>query len=403
MTLREVANLHGLDLSVFPKHVSINYNQLRAKDSDPVASNCRGVVLCERWGRPIDPDSIQEYELVARPPKRFHNLSQGSAAFKTIEAGDQGQVKYDGSCIITYFDHVVTGRWQCGTRSNPLAGQQINGGFGMTYRELFEKGAGCSLDEYCADFDKRFTYFDELVGPYNHLVVVYDKVAVNPISRVCRETGKEYSRYNGPVIQVADFEEAKKYVTSLPPNISEGLVVTRVNPQTSEVLGRVKIKSKAYTIASRQGGSDISSERGIMEVILDSAWDDAREVVPEHIRVRGDDLQKNLQTFAKNRENLFQAIILLTFLEDNTKMKDWEACIAAWRKRVAKSGMALCPKEVPMLMSSFDLCCIKKSFSVLEYLQTQKKDGKWPKRVLDNVIESCDRVNRASQKEAEEK
>lgn len=396
MTLREVAHQHGLDLSVFPKHVSINYNQLRAKESDPIASSCRGIVLCERWGRLIDPNVIQEYELVARPPKRFFNLSSGLAAFKTIMPGDQCQVKYDGSCIITYFDHIVTGRWQCGTRSNPLASQQINGNFRMTFRELFEKGLGCSLDEYCAKFDKRFTYFDELVGPYNHLVVVYDKVGVQPIAKVCRETGKEYSRYDGSVIQASDFEEVTKYVSSLPPNVSEGLVVTRVVPETLEVLGRVKVKSKAYTIASRQAGSDISSERGIMEVILDSAWDDAREVVPEHIRVRGDDLQKKLRLFAKYTEGLFQAIILLVFLENDNTTTSHEVCQATLRKQVAKRGMEFCPSLISMLMAAFESQRNNEQFSVVEYLRSTKKDRQWSKRVLDSVIEHCDNVRNLS-------
>jgi hypothetical protein len=391
MSFNEAAALHGLDVSVVGgKHVSVNYNQLTARDSDPVASACRGLVLCNRWAREIDLDSVQEFEILARPFKRFFNLGQGSAVFQVLEESDEIQVKHDGTCIIVYFDHVVTGKWQCATRNNPLANQQISGGFGMTFRDLFEKALGRPLDEFCEDqeFLKDFTYVYELVGPYNQLVVQYDETQAFSLAMISRATGEELSTYYGYKIRATDFKEVLEYVSSLPPSVSEGVVATRVDPVTGRVAGRVKVKSAAYVLASKQSDSLVRSDRNIMEVILDGRWDDVRGIVPLHIRERGDELSENLRVHFRVAQTLVHTMFSLATLLSPEPLGS-----PGHRKAVAlavqKNGTCL----VPMVMDAYKKYAAGSTdpFDVLAYYTAQKRQGMWTRTILDHLIETCDK------------
>jgi hypothetical protein len=389
MSLNEAAALHGLDVSVVGgKHVSVNYNQLTARDSDPVASACRGLVLCNRWAREIDLDSIQEFEILARPFKRFFNLGQGSAAFQTLEEGDEIQVKHDGTCIIVYFDHIVTGKWQCATRNNPLANQQISGGFGMTFRGLFEKALGRPLDEFFAGRVTEYTYVYELVGPYNQLVVQYDETQAFSLAMVDRETGDEFSIYDGPILAATDFKGVLEYVSSLPPHLSEGVVVTRIDRVSRRVLGRVKVKSAAYVLASKQSDSLVRSDRNIMEVILDGRWDDVRGIVPLHVRERGDELSENLRVHFRVAQTLVDATLCMATLHFPGSLGSPEH-----RKAVAQMISKESPQMLPMVMTAYSQLVNGNSapFNVLEFYNSQKKQGIWGKGTLDNLIETCDK------------
>lgn len=61
-----------------PRKLSLNYDQIEAKDGNPLTEHCRGLVLRQDHDGPKGGPG--KYSILARPFRRFYNLGQEAAA-----------------------------------------------------------------------------------------------------------------------------------------------------------------------------------------------------------------------------------------------------------------------------------------------------------------------------------
>jgi hypothetical protein len=105
-SLADLAAEHavGATLSASGHKASLNYNMIEAKDGDPIACQCRGLVIARESGQPIALDApLGSTIILARPFDRFFNHGQGAAA--DIDFSDPTTVfmeKRDGTLGIPY-------------------------------------------------------------------------------------------------------------------------------------------------------------------------------------------------------------------------------------------------------------------------------------------------------------
>lgn len=96
---------HGVNIRVStrdPRVFTLNYDQIRVRNDDALASQCRGLVL--RGGEPVDEAKPVGPTLVlARPFDRFFNLGQPECADVDF-AHAVFYEKLDGTFCIVYFD-----------------------------------------------------------------------------------------------------------------------------------------------------------------------------------------------------------------------------------------------------------------------------------------------------------
>ena len=153
---------HGVRVSVAtanPYKASLNYDQLTARNNDPLASQCRGLVLATIDGTPFPTDGpCGDLMVLARPMDRFFNLGHGPDGSADIIDEDLAHPdarvyeKLDGMLCIMYYDpHAPNqgelgdpsnpasyGAWCVATRSVPDADRVVDGFGDHTFRSLFE-------------------------------------------------------------------------------------------------------------------------------------------------------------------------------------------------------------------------------------------------------------------------
>jgi hypothetical protein len=175
-TFGDLARDHGVYAS-FSKSghkFSLNYDQIEARESDPLSQECRGLVLAAEDGKSFTSQAQQvngrnNYDhvspgktlILAYPMKRFFNHGQGSAA--EINWHDPKLAvleKLDGTLCIVYWDP-FTNQWCVATRSVPEADLPMDNGI-FTFRTLFEKAlydttGGLPFDQFAALLDKSYT------------------------------------------------------------------------------------------------------------------------------------------------------------------------------------------------------------------------------------------------------
>jgi len=109
---------------------------IEAKNSDPIACECRGLILHEG-----------DYNIIACPMFRFFNMEQEEVA-KINWNQAAYEEKIDGSCVICYH---FNNKWMCGTRGRPEADGTIDDG-DLKFSDLVdaavqEMGIGKSIQE----------------------------------------------------------------------------------------------------------------------------------------------------------------------------------------------------------------------------------------------------------------
>lgn len=78
-SLQELEAEHGVKHRISQHKISLNYDQIEAKDSDPLAQECRGLILTPVQGSIVTEAPLGETRILARPFDRFFNLGQEAA------------------------------------------------------------------------------------------------------------------------------------------------------------------------------------------------------------------------------------------------------------------------------------------------------------------------------------
>lgn len=295
--------------STFDKF-SLNYDQILVKNGDPVAEQCRGMVIrphlspqfwlaCSDWKSV----PVGACDVLAWPMNRFYN--HGDAAGADVDWSDPGlrvYEKLDGTMMVVYWDP-LQGRWHAGTRSVPEADLPIRVGHmeigDMTFSELFfkalretrEAAEGKPLDWEPTDFDKvvhlnkELTYVFELTTPYNRIVVKYDEPRVTLLAARHTATGRELpieslrlQHVNRP--KTWDLRSAAAldaFVNSADPSLLEGAVVC------DSQFRRLKVKNKAWVLSSKAKDLVTVSRRSALLAIVKGEIDDVIPIVEKDI------------------------------------------------------------------------------------------------------------------------
>lgn len=403
-SLKELQEQHGVYAS-FSKSghkFSLNYDQIEAKEADPLAQECRGLILTARDGHSFLHQAVTingrlNYDhitpgvtrVAAFPMRRFFNYGQGSAA--NINWSDpQLSVleKMDGTLCIVYFDS-FTSNWCVATRSVPEADLPMDNGI-FTFRSLFEKALQdtlkLSFDEFTKTLLPQYTYCFELTTPYNRIVVYYPENRItllavrntktfeeeNPLDHLIGLLGKEIA-LTIPVVQSYEFSTVEKtleWVASLNPMEHEGVVVRQGE-------NRIKVKNPAYVAYNKVRDAMASSERNMVELILSEKDDDVIPMLPEELVKNLQKIKLNVQEVIKNHDYLYNKIITFMQLSQLSDKKSFALAVQEMSK--AHNGKLWTAPFFQM----FD----GKASSMKDFIQKSKKEGSWGDSFLDKFLD----------------
>lgn len=306
----DLKTAHGVKTSIARSHpykASLNYDQIEAREDDPLACQCRGLVVATRDGSPLPTEGpVGDLVVLARSFDRFFNLGQQHAA-KVDPAHPETRVfeKLDGTLVIVYHDPQA-GEWCTATRSVPDADMPVDGFGDHTFRTLFEHALGEHLGFDWARFVrpliKGVSYSFELTTPRNRVVVDHGPPSVHLLAMrlACGAEVCPYSEYQhlaiapvAPSHPVSDIAAVLRLVNSRAPTTGEGVVMRGPAPH----FHRVKVKSAAYVAAHRARDSACASPRALLHVVLEGQEDDVFPLLPENVRAEGERLRDRLRTW----------------------------------------------------------------------------------------------------------
>jgi len=293
-TLDDLQSEHGVKHHVTNGKVVLNYDQIEARDSDPLSQQCRGLVLRER-----------DWSVVACPMFRFFNKEQEAIAAEIDWNTAQYEEKMDGSCIIVYYDEDQY-KWCCGTRGRCEADADAHDA-GMTFSQLVEsainwmvaRAGAFTFDKVTLSgfmekggADKNKTYVFELTSPLNRIVCKYDNFTLTLLAvrdnRSLKESdprdhvgGFEFFGLKTPEIyEFNNVNHLIQVIRDWSPEDHEGIVVKDAQ------FNRIKVKNPAYVAFNHLNQSLSTSLRGCIEVILVGKDDDVIPMMPDFIANR---------------------------------------------------------------------------------------------------------------------
>ncbi len=393
-SLADLAREHGVYAGIAPKaryKASLNYDQIEAKESDPLARQCRGLVLA-RIARPAgydgvfafdfgsDGDVVGETIVLARPFDRFFNHGQHGtdAAAHLGKPGTRVFEKLDGTLCIVYFDDLQR-KWHVATRSVPEADKPIDGFGEHTFRSLFDHALkehlNLTIDHLASVLDPQITYLFELTTPQNRVVVEYTRPQVHLLAMRHRDGTElcpvenarhfgEFSIPRAPQYDCSTLAELIGLVTTRDPKTSEGVVVRAAD------FSRVKVKSPAYVALSALRGSVAGSPRRLLEVVLLGKEDDVLPMLAPEVGALGERYKREYAALCVAMDATYDSLIAATAGEANQ------------RKAIA----LICQREklwIPPVMDRLS----GRSTSFRDYVEQRRDNtGGWPGAFLDTLL-----------------
>lgn len=401
-TFGDLASEHGVYAS-FSKSghkFSLNYDQIEARESDPLAQECRGLILALKDGSTVGVSSTNythkallvdrngicpgETTILAYPMKRFFNYGQGAAV--QIDWGDPSLSvleKLDGTLCIVYWDHFIM-RWCVATRSVPEADLLMDNGI-FTFRTLFEKAiqdvSGLSFDEFTSKLDHGWTYCFELTTPYNRIVVNYPNNSVTLLAVRELFSLEEADPSLSPVVldghvpcveahTYTNVTELVDWISSLNPMEHEGVVVRDKN------FNRIKIKNAAYVAYNKARDTIGASPRNSLSLVLSEKEDDVIPFLPEEIIKHVLRIKEGVQRVIKEHD---EAYLQAKTAADATNPGD------------KKTFAILVTKNKQLWTAPFFQMFDGKASNMREFIKNSRdKTGDWSNSFLDKILELID-------------
>jgi RNA ligase len=398
----QLAAEHGVYASFAKsgRKFSLNYDQIEAKEGDPLAQECRGLILSLEFGQFVrgeeslkglnrDDTVPGATRILAFPMRRFFNYGQGSAAH--IDWNDPNTSileKLDGTLCIVYYDLFV-GVWCVATRSVPEADLIMDNSI-FTFRTLFEKAFKDTTGQSFADataypscrLNTDYTYCFELTTPYNRIVVYYPNngitlLAVRDIvSHQELDINDEsviYSLPNVPLVQsypLTTVEKIIDWVASLNPMEHEGIVAKRGED-------RIKIKNPAYVAYNKVRDSMASSERNMVELILAEKDDDVIPMLPEELAKNLLKIKAHVQEVIKEHDQTYHKIKSSMELSGLSDKKNFAMAVQEMSKL----------RDGQLWTAPFFQMFDGKASSMKDFIQKNRKDGSWGAGFLDKFLD----------------
>lgn len=388
-SLSELQAEHGVKARVTGHKFSLNYDQIEAKDSDPLAQECRGLILTPVQGLVQMDVPLGETRVLARPFDRFFNLGQEAAADVDLDHPEtRFYEKMDGTLTILYFDDVV-GEWHVATRSVPEANLSIDGFGEYTFRTLFEHAyretTGREFKDFVRYLDVQTTYIFELTTPVNRIVVEYKDYGITLLGARARETGVEFDPVSiapalevphAPVYRFGSLQEMVDFVSTRNPQNHEGIVVC--DPQYR----RIKVKNAGYLALNKVRDSVLNSPRGLVELLLLEKLDDALPLFPNHIVERAEKLQNAFRVLVQGARKDYLDCWNEAEQEAPISEESSKALFRAHRKAFALAVQGRRLWMAPMM----DIYQGKAS-DLTEWIKSKRHiDGGWSNSFLDQVL-----------------
>lgn len=341
-TLEQLELDHGIcaRLSSDGAKVSLNYDQILAKNSDPVASQCRGLVV-RPWTRLPDGDAAKRtvvggLDVCAWPMDRFFNAGDTAAAVVDWSDPDLRVMdKVDGTCCILYFDTVKL-EWCVATRSVPEADLAItppddvntsslpwelidNLTFYTLFKWAAEKTTGEPWAAWTARLDRENTYVFELTTPWNRVFIPYDVSRITLLAVRVTSAGVELrpekfaAALNVPLpasLTLRDVGELAAFVNMQDPTRCEGAVVcdSRFNRQ--------KVKNQQYVMSSKMKDALRVSRYAVLEQILLDKGDDLIAALDPELGAKLQAMIDGLHTYCREVDERFAALRTLPSRKD---------------------------------------------------------------------------------------
>jgi hypothetical protein len=395
-TFGELAREHGVYAS-FSKaghKWSMNYDQIEARESDPLSQQCRGLILATNTGASLTAQAKEvngrlnydhicpgETMIIANPMTRFFNHGQGSAAeINWHDPSLRVMEKLDGTLAIVYYD-VFINQWCVATRSVPEADIPLDNGL-FTFRTLFEKSVTDSLNMSFSDLTKKLnpwmTYCFELTTPYNRIVVQYESCSVTLLAVKYCTSGAEVDLESSEVTDRYPFlprvkvyilntaDEIVNWVSEQNPLQHEGVVVM------DSKFNRIKVKNASYIAFSKARDVLGTSMRNCLELVLSEKDDDVMAALPPEIVKNLVEIKAGVKTLLVDYDNVYSKILSDLEKANSTSKKDFALCL------VANSIAWQAP-----FFQMYD----KKAANMREFIAINRKSGSWGNGFLDKILE----------------
>lgn len=271
---------HGVRVREHNGKASVTYDMLVANREDPLASQCRGLIL-----RP------GTWDIVAYPFDRFFNHDE-FCAHEIDWATAAYEQKLDGTLLIVYWDDADS-RWRCGTRN--MCEAQLGPLGYVAFAEQADDAARVFGAESLNDLMTRSgvsrdnTYMFELTGPMNRVVCHYDAVSLHLLGVRSLMTLFEIDPVPHADLLGVPVPERWKFS-----NLSDMLEVLREwHPREYEgvvvrdaCFRRVKVKSPKYLAAHHATDSLGASWRSVTEAVIAGHTDDIIGLLPDYVAKR---------------------------------------------------------------------------------------------------------------------
>lgn len=256
---------YNLKISEDGPYVMFKYNQLSSDFNNPIVREARGIIFKrDDWSHPV-----------CWPFMKFFNAGEPNAAELDWSTAFVTE-KVDGSLIKVWWDW--NGGWHVSTNGAIDAWKAEIGdarmpNFGYYFLEALGNYYNC-FGAFVEDLDFDLTYMFELVGPYNRVVVPYEKPELYFLGARNKYTGEEFncSSLIAGALGMGRFKLPKQYpLKSINDCITaaaafnwdeEGFVVCDTQ------FNRVKIKSPAYVMAHYARNNNIISRKHLIQVVL---------------------------------------------------------------------------------------------------------------------------------------
>lgn len=332
-TLADLQIEHGVKNFCQNGKVNLNYDQIEAKDSDPLSQQCRGLILRENT-----------FDVVAAPMFRFFNMEQVGVAASVDWSTASFEEKMDGTLLICYFDHILD-RWFVGTRGRPEADVLMDDS-GFTFTSLMDHtlksifGPGSNLQTFMNGHDRNKTYCFELTTPVNRIVCQYDDfnltlLAVRDNGTLKEENPRpdEFGLVSIKTYSFSGNQNLIEIIRGWDPKDHEGVVVKDAN------FNRVKVKSPAYVAYNHMRDSLSTSVRGCLEIILLGKDDDVIGMLPDFIAQRLVKLKSSVAKLITQTQQDYQEIKDISDMKEfalTAQTKPWPAALFALKRGKAK-------------------------------------------------------------------
>jgi len=373
-TLKDLEIEHGVFSHVQNGKINLNYGMIEAKDSDPLSSQCRGLILDEKT-----------FDVIACPLFRFFNHGQGSVPEDFDWNSAVAESKLDGSMLNTYWHNDC---WFVGTRGRPEADGNIDNGdltFAILTNTVIQKQFGLpNLNEfmnyYFSQEAQEHTFVFELTSPINRIVCKYNDfkltlLAVRNIKTLKEDDPKNWLSVGQDLLEIPipktyDFKNINHLldiVNNWSPEEHEGVVLKDKN------FNRIKVKNISYVAYNKLRDSLSSSFRGCVEIILTGKDDDVIAMVPDFIADRIRKIKPLIKEVLKRTQDDFEKLNHI----ENMKEYALEAQKCLWPAAL----FALKRNKTPDLMT---------------YAMGNERDtgkNKIPSCATDTLLELCRKID----------